>query len=172
MEPALHLHQQKTIIMKKTLQLLGTFAIISILAAACGTAETPKDESTSSEKIEENVTKKVKAEINDAGEATVTITTITNGTEAIEVLTGAEALTYLEEEKLNENAETSGTSKIIIEKQDADGENIDIEEIMDAEEIKELDVEIQTKIKEGLEEANSDIEITTEKKTKVIVIEK
>jgi hypothetical protein len=162
--------------MKKTLQLLGTFALVSILVTSCSSTEKPTDESKTptSQTIEENTSTEVNAEINDSGEATVTITTNKNGIETIETLTGNEALAYIAKEELDmdSNSESSSSSTVIIKNQDGDEESIDIDEIMDSEEIKDLDAEVQARVKEGLQQANSEIEVRTEKSSKVIVIEK
>lgn len=155
--------------MKRIYYTLFAFAF---LATSCAKEEV--SEATDAKQI----TKEVKAEIVN-GETTVTITTTEDGETKTEILTGAEAEKYMEEDHID-GSETPENAKVIIKKMNSEevNLNLDIDEILNDPELQDLDEEIKAKIKTALENSLNEMDMDVhvehsgdpEIKTKVMII--
>ncbi|CAG5087161.1 hypothetical protein [Parvicella tangerina] len=124
---------------------------VGILFTACAKEE------ASEIKEEITISKEVKAEVVN-GETTVTITTTENGETTTEILTGSEAEAYMSEEHIPDG-EHSTDAKVIVKKMDHDVNiDLDIDEILNDPELKDLDEATRAKIKTALEGAMEDME--------------
>ncbi len=152
----------------------------TILAAGILFASCAKEASEIKEEIE--ISKEVKAQVVN-GETTVTITTTENGETKTEVLTGAEAEAYMETEHLNGEDHPKGANVFVKKMDNNVSLDLDIDEILNDPELKDLDEATKEKIKTALEGAMSDMEFDVDVefsgdesgesivKTKVMVID-
>jgi len=161
--------------MKKHFLKISSIALVSIAMISCGAEsadEKSNDESskkTTENVIEEEIEKSVKVEINDT-DTTVTIETTKDGETTVEVLTGEDAAAYISEHEMGEGKENSSSEdvKIIVKKMDAEGDDINIDEILEDADLDGVGEGIKKEIKESLEEVEmkeGEIKIKTKVKS-------